>query len=127
MKSTRALLPLLAALLAAACNSTEPSGESLRMSVSAQRITLQNRTDRPIYYAAFERETAALIQWAPCDAPRKCLTQVIAPGASVRFPYAELYGYRRGSTEAVVHWWHLVPEPPAGYRVDLLRTVVLRL
>jgi hypothetical protein len=49
----------------------------------------------------------------------------VGPGAHVAVPYAAIYGYAPGRTEAIVWWWQAVgaaaPAPGA------VRSVVLRL
>ena len=52
-----------------------------------------------------ERETAALILWAPSvseDSP------FIAPNGTVTITYSDIYGYDFEAEEAIYYWWNAI-------------------
>ncbi|MEJ7813150.1 MAG: hypothetical protein WKG32_22260 [Gemmatimonadaceae bacterium] len=125
----RVALTLAAAVavsVAAACRSSS-SPEQGTPSVSARAtgsaFQFTNRTTREIFYFIVERKSAALVDWAPCLAPR--CENGIAPGATATIRYADVVGYAPGEREALFYWWHAVPGPN-GLVADSIRHRVLR-
>ena len=100
----------------------EPAGSAqVTVDRTADGLRLGNATDRPIAYTVFERGYLAL--FAPClDPGPGCLR--LAPGASAVVPYAEIGGYSPGAREAIVYWWHLVPDGAGGYRAEEIHSVI---
>jgi hypothetical protein len=100
------LIPLCAAALLAAC-AGDPTGGDTAFAVSVQPdgaaalLLLTNTDDQPVYYTLFSRD--ALASWAPCTSPADCPR--IAPGQTVRVPYADIQMYTAQSAEAELHWW----------------------
>src|SRR5205809_238554 len=103
--STRMKRPLLAALfvLGAACHS--PAGPAtlgpLKIVAQDGALHLENASDEPVFYFVYERQSAALINWAPCVS-RSCPS--LEPRAQASVPYSTIGGYAPGRTEAIV-WW----------------------
>ena len=110
--STRMKRPLLAALfvLGAACHS--PAGPAtlgpLKLVAQDGALHLENVSDEPVFYFVYERQSAALINWAPCVS-RSCPS--LEPRAQASVPYSTIGGYAPGRTEAIVWWWRAVPGP----------------
>lgn len=92
--------------------------------VAGVGLRLRNDGDQPIAYAVTERGFLGLL--GPCLDPGPACVR-LAPGASVVVPYAEIGGYFPGATEAIVYWWHVVPDGAGGYRADEIRSVVVTL
>ena len=122
---------LLAALLLAPAScrsdSSAPGGAGLAR-VTADRVEgglrLVNATVRPVAYTVFEHGFLAM--FAPClDPGPGCLR--LAPGESTIVPYAEIGGYTPGAREAIVYWWHLVPDRAGGYRAEEIHSVIVPL
>ena len=42
-------------------------------------------------------------------------------------PYGKIVGYTPAAREAIVYWWHLMPDGGSGFRPDSLRAVVVGL
>jgi len=102
--------PLLATvlLLGAACHS--PAGPAtfgpLRIVAQNGALHVENVSDEAVFYFVYERQAAALINWAPC-VNRSCPS--LAPRAQTTVPYSTIGGYAPGRTEAIVWWWRAVP------------------
>ena len=99
---------LLSCLLLLACGS--PIGPSLGGNSSPVRVTadgtsleLLNFSDRPAFYIIYEREAAALIDWATCVDTPGC--EFVGAHSRVRVPYSAIGGYQPGKREAIVWWW----------------------
>jgi hypothetical protein len=130
MRALAALLLVGFLWASASCRRDSASPEGGSAEVTAVReaggLRLVNQTERPIAFTVFEREFAARVQFAPCVDPSPgCLR--LAPGASILVPYAEIGGYTSGAREAIVHWWHVVPDGAGGYRAEAIRSEVVRL
>jgi len=128
-----AIVMLSGALLIGGCR-PEPAGPSgpeigsFSADVAASRVPggvrLTNDTDRPIAYAVWNRGWLAL--FGPCfdtgpDCPR------LAPGASITTPDSEIDGWAPGAVEAVVRWWHVVPDGAGGVRAGEVNEIFVTL
>jgi hypothetical protein len=104
--------PLLATvfLLGAACS--PPAGPAasgpLRVVTVDATLQLENLSDDPVFYFMYERQGAALINWAPC-VDYSCAS--LAPRAQATLKYSAIGGYAPGKTEAIVWWWRAEPGP----------------
>ena len=105
-------LAVFAVLAALACNSPVAVGGTLDVSVAPTGLRIVNNSGAPAYFFAVERETAARINWAPCVDPEQC--REVAVGAETTVPYTAVAGWAPGAHEAIVYWWHLVPESNLG-------------
>ena len=130
----RSLLPFALALALTACQS-EPSAPvanpivvTASADVSAGRVAggveITNDTEEPIAYAVWNRGWLAL--FGPCvdtgpDCPR------LAPGESVTVSDEEIDGLTPDATEAVVRWWHVVPDSEGGVRAGEIHEVFVQL
>ena len=66
-----------------------------------------------------------LAMFAPCvDQSFGCTR--LTPGATVEVRDADIEGYAPGATEAIVRWWHVIPDG-GGFRVEKLHEVVVAL
>jgi ABC-type Fe3+-hydroxamate transport system substrate-binding protein len=114
------LAAALAVLVLAACSSdsdiVSPPGEPLQVAARSSEVTLTNRSSEPLYYIAFEIETASLSLWDPCDDPVRC--EKVAPGRTVTLKYSDFSGYRPGDDLGIVYYWRLRPDGPGRYKVD---------
>lgn len=100
------LLTLCAAALLAAC-AGDPAGsarDGLRVAIEGDAVAVTNLDEQPVYYRIVNPEALAL--WAPCTAPEDCPR--IAPGQTVRIPFAEIGLYQPDSTEAELYWWRFL-------------------
>jgi hypothetical protein len=97
--------------LGAACGSPVAPDRShpLRISASNGALQLTNVSDQRVFYFIYERQGAALINWAPCVDLARCSS--VAAGALSAVPYSSIGGYAPGKTEAIVWWWYAVPGP----------------
>lgn len=113
----RKLAAALALLALAACSPDFVSGpdEELRVSRSAETLTLTNRSGEPLYYTAFELETASVSLWAPCVDPVRC--KHVSPGGSVELERSDFSGYQPGDETGIVYYWRLRPNRSGGYEV----------
>ncbi len=84
-----------------------------------------NSSNAPIYYFVVERQSAALINWAPCTDPVACPKVEAHSAATV--PFSRIAGYEPGEQEAILNWWRLVPAPGNGFQVDSIRSKVVQL
>src|SRR6266705_247735 len=75
---TRSLLATLL-LVGAACSSpaSPPASGSLRIVAQDSALQLENLSNEPVFYLVYERQAAALINWAPC------VSQSGAPGTQL--------------------------------------------
>ena len=123
-----AVIGALLTLLVASCGGPARVGGPLAaiLSTTGEGVRFRNPTARNVYYTAMERETAALVDWAPCTDPARCSS--VPPRGEVTIPYAAIYGYEPGDREAIVFYWELVPTTPDGdFRVENLRSQVVSL
>src|SRR6266436_5779877 len=75
----------------------------------ASALRIVNTSDAPIYYFLVERQSAALIDWAPCTNPSACSS--VAAHGDAQVPFSQIAGYEPGEREAIFYWWHLLPVP----------------
>jgi hypothetical protein len=127
---TMRLLRLLASVLAlvsfAACESSTFRREgALAIETGSNQVRLHNRTDAPVYTFVIEREAAARTDWGTCSNPNTC--DGIDPGEHRTIGYDDIAGYGAGAKEAIVYWWHLIPNPGGGYSPDELHSEIIQL
>lgn len=120
---------LLICATAAACggNPTDPTeSRTTSLDVHAAReaggVRITNSTARPVAYAVWNRGWLAL--FAPCttsgpDCPR------LAPGASMTIPDEQIDGWAPGAPEAVVRWWHVLPDGSGGLRAGEVHEIIV--
>ena len=89
-------------------------------------VALLNNGPDPIFFFAIERATASLLMWAPCVNPSGPCRRVPSQ-SQVQLPNSAIQGYNPGALEAFLYWWHLVPNPPDGFRPDSIRMMIVRL
>jgi hypothetical protein len=121
----RQLLAVLAFVTVGACSdTTSPRSDLLRINVLPDALELVNTSQQPVYVFAAERNSLALLDWAPCQDPTTC--EGIAVGGSLVLPFDEITGYGPGAEEAVVYHWHLIPDG-AAFKPDSIRSTVVEL
>jgi hypothetical protein len=54
----------------------------------------------------YERDAAALINWAPCADPARCA--YVPARARTLLPYSAIGAYEPGKQEAIVWWWESI-------------------
>jgi len=113
-------------VLAQACGSaTGPLGGNLVVRAAPPALSLSNESPATIFTFPIEATLAMRANWAPCSDPAHC--SGIKPGDTKELPYAQIAGYAAGATQAIVYWWHLVPDGTAGFKPDSIRAVPVRL
>jgi len=121
----------VAALGAVACvaitcsNPTALTEGQLAVQAIPPSLRLTNETPLPAYTFVIERGAAAFTDWAPCRDPKSCLG--IEPGATAIQSYSQIVGYTAAASQAIVYWWHLVPQSGGGFQPDTIRAVVTAL
>ena len=128
------LSSLCAAVLLVACQ-PEPSAPladpviiSASANVAVSRVEggvrLTNETSEPIAYAVWNSGWLAL--FAPCiDTGPECLR--LAPGESTAVPDSAIDGWVPGTPEAVVRWWHVLPDESGGARAGQIHELLIAL
>ena len=114
-------------MLGAACTSPSTPAVTDLLTVTARSDTLQidNASAQRVFFFIYERQAAALIDWAPCVDESRCSS--VAPGAGVTVPYSAVGGYASGKTEAIVWWWYAVPGPADQPVPGKITAIVVRL
>jgi hypothetical protein len=113
-------------LLGAACSSpTGIPGTALTVLAQGESLRLANHSDRRTFYFIYEREAAAVINWAQCVDPSRCPS--LLPGGQTAVPYSAIGGYERGKSEAIVWSWEAVPGPARQPVPGPVQAVVIRL
>jgi hypothetical protein len=104
-------IPVASLLVVAACTRpSDPVGDMpLHATTRPGVVVLTNPALGVKFYFLYEREGAALINWAPCVDPVRCPS--LGSGEQVVIPNTAIGGYAPGKTEAIVYWWY-GPTPP---------------
>jgi len=121
-------LALCAATLVITAACSNPTGSiagPVAVRATPPVLQLTNNTTAPVYAFVIERRAAAYTDWAPCTDAAAC--PGIVSGATVAVPYGKIVGYTPAAREAIVYWWHLMPDGGSGFRPDSLRAVVVGL
>jgi hypothetical protein len=121
------VLPLgAAAILSVGCHAapTSVSNSALTATVVSRTLWLQNHSTQPVNYFVVARDVAPLMDWAPCAGPA---CPVVPAAGTVSVPFSEIAGLSSVTTEAIVNWWHSVPDGGGGFRPDSLRAFVIPL
>ena len=96
----------------------------VQAALTADGIRITNGTEQPVAYAVWARGFLGL--FAPCtDTGPECPR--LAPAASVVVPVSAVVGMWPGEREAVVRWWHVVPDGSGGRRADEVRELAVPL
>lgn len=94
-------------------------------SIVGPSLRIENSSSAPVYFHAFERETAAAVNWLPCVEGPNCL--VIPAESTTTIPLTSIYGFHSTSEEVIVYWWHRMPGPPLiTYRPGEIHSVIAR-
>ena len=88
-------------------------------------LELANHSSAAIYTFTIDRNVAAYTEWGPCTNPSTCA--FITAGGTRSLAYTQIDGYSSASREAIVYWWHLVPDGIDGFQPDSVRAVVIGL
>jgi hypothetical protein len=113
-------------LLAVAVGCSSPTAVEIGGVLADARhgnITITNRTVQPVYTIVIGRNAAAVADYMLCVNPQTC--DGIAPSDFRTIPYSKLTGIQE--TEAIVHWYHLVPNAQGGFKPDSIRTGIVPL
>jgi hypothetical protein len=113
------------AVLLACGNPTGSGSTGLLVRAAPPVLDLTNQTAGPVYSFVIDRAAAAYTDWGPCSDPNTCAA--ITVGGTDALAYSQIVGYSSTSTEAIVYWWHLVPDGNNGFRPDSVRAVVTSL
>jgi hypothetical protein len=109
--------------LTLACSApAEPGEPPLRVTATDRAVLLENASQHSVFYFLYEREAAALINWAACvnsDCPS------VAPGAQAAIPYPAIGGVAPGKNEVIVWWWEAVRGPAGRPMPGDVHTVVV--
>lgn len=120
----RTLRVVVLALSAACSSATGPvSIGGVIADAKLGAIFIQNRTSQPVYTFVVGRNASALVDWIACSDPAKCAA--IHPGQTRTEPYPQGV-VAQNETEALVYWWHIVPNG-AVFKPDSIRVGVVRL
>ncbi len=129
--STVLLTAGLAAALACQQEPTLPTGNPRTLSsgdVAISRvqggIRLTNQTGQAVAYAVWNRDWLAL--FAPCVEPAPACVR-LAPQATIVVPDGAIGGYVPGVAEAIVRWWHVLPDGAGGFRAGEVHEVLVGL
>ena len=115
---------LLLCFLLAACDEspTSPDAVSRVAAVaSANGIRLTNNGETPLAFAAIDPR--ALARLALCVDPSAACVRLPAKG-SLFVPYSDVLFFESDTTEATVHWWHVVAVP-GGYQASDPQSLVV--
>ena len=124
---SRASLVIVAvlALVGAACaDPTAATDGTLRVEPRASGLRIENASDRPVYYAVYDQQTLALLDWVACTGAG--CPSIPARGVTVR-ACAEIPSCTAATTRVVVYWWRAEPDAAGGFRPDSIRTLVVDL
>ena len=125
-----ALAAVLAPLAGCGSNALGPASSDLITveSRADHSLVLRSRADVPVYYFVVDRETLALIDWAPCTDPATC-PSVPARGTTT-VTRDRIVGWHESTREVAVYHWRLVPKDPhagGGYAADSVRALIVAL
>ena len=87
-------------------NSVEFESKEIDVTVSKNRLVIFNKIYKPIYHFVVERETAALINWAPISDDKN----KISPVQSVEIYLNDVLGYQDGMQIIIYYWSVTNPE-----------------
>lgn len=103
--------------------------EGVRVASHWFGLTIHNHRQSAIYYAAFDQELVARIEWVGCgwrpvaDPVRDCGPGVV-PGENESVPAGNISGWG-DSPRAVVYWWSLAQTADGRFRQDSIRALVV--
>lgn len=125
----RVIAFLTCAALVACGRAEDPAGPVtvvVAVQAAERTLTVRNPGREPLAVFVVERQTAALINWAPCASTGPgCLR--LAPGGSITVAYTEVTGWTPQATEAIVYTWRVLPKHGGGYRAGPLGSYVVDL
>ena len=109
-------------MVASCSRPSDPAAEfPLIASARPGAVELVNPALGVKFYFLYEREGAALINWAPCVDPVRCPS--LGSGERVVIPNTAIGGYTPAKSEAIVWWWY-GPEPPSP---EDIHAIIVRL
>ena len=124
MKLQFGILAMLLGL--AGCRVTSPEKlQDVEVRARNNMLYLRNHTNSPVYYAVFSRELLRRSGGLRICPEPDC-HENISPHQQVAVPYAQFLGEVKDD-EAVLYWWHLVPNGDQEYQIDELHTLVIDL
>lgn len=107
------------------CNSpTEVVNRPLAVMTDGANVTLANGNSVPIFYLLINPNILALADYVLCQDPSSGCPRV-APHATVRVPYGNIFGYASSEKTVTVTQWRLQRTVQGTYQtVDLRSTTV---
>jgi len=96
---------------------------ALDIVADGQRISITNRTRKPVFMFVVGRQLAASIDWAACVTPA---CQPLAPGETRHVPYPS-ERIPDVEAEALVYWWHAASFFGAQMGYDRVRSEIVAL
>lgn len=114
MKTT--LLYLLPVLLIS-CLALENENNELTYRWDQNSLVLENGTQNTLYYAVFEQESLALIDWLPTSTSENQLL----PNSFIRINGDDIYNYE-GGDKLVLYYWKGVTEPFSFFETVVIDT-----
>lgn len=98
------LLSLL--ILFISCSTFENENNDPAYRWEDDRLIVENGSSETIYYAVFEQEVLAVIDWAPVSTPEN----EIAPNSFTTIQAEDIFDYEDGDTIVLFYW--VGSEPP---------------
>lgn len=98
--------------------------DDLTVQAAAPNLELTNQSTAPVYTAIVDADRIGVWLWSPCADPATC--NALQPSEHRQVPYTKIFGYSPSSSrEAIVRWWHLVPDSTSGtgFRADSIRSI----
>jgi hypothetical protein len=133
----RPVLTLALAIFAFGCGAAEPTGTAIsyesgpngiqagyvRVTPTANGLTVVNQTERPIYLFAANAESLALLDWIPCTGGPAC--QALAQGASRDLPWSAVALYEPNVKQYTVYWWNVTVQSNGTARADNMHNLTV--
>ncbi len=97
MKITYLLIPLILFL---SCASFKNENNEIAYRWETDELIIENGSSETVYYAVFEQDVLAVIDWFPVSTEENQLL----PNSFKRINEEEIYEYEKGSTIVLFYW-----------------------
>ena len=113
----KTILLFLLPILFISCSALENENNELTYRWDQNSLVLENGTQNTLYYAVFEQESLAIIDWMPISTSENQLL----PNSFIRINGDDIYDYEDGD-KLVLYYWEGEREPFSFFKNVVIET-----
>lgn len=119
VKAALAILVFVVCILTGCSdNPAAYDSQDIAIKTTEEGLEVLNKLNRPVYYASFDQEFAAVINWAPFSTQENELK----PERVTKIPFTNIGGFKKGGNIIFNYWTSKNPEAEVDVRNIVIST-----